>query len=114
MALPSFCRDSVTRIRPGSKTMRGTTVPDWDNADRLPIGGCSVQELATASAVGERRTNAVATQARLYAPPASDIRDGDRIVADGITWLVDGHPLPKRSPTGLVSHLVANLSTYSG
>lgn len=114
MALPSFCRQTITRIRPGSKTVRGTVVADWADAKRMPISGCSVQEITTASNRADQRANAVSVGARLYAPPCADIRDGDRIEADGQTWIVDGHPLPKRSPTGAVSHLVASLQTFRG
>lgn len=114
MALPSFCRDVVTRLRPGSKVVRGTTVADWTAPDQIEISGCSIQELTTASNRADQRANSVSVGARLYAPPGSDIRDGDRIVADGQTWLVDGHPLPKRSPTGRVSHLAVALSAYRG
>lgn len=114
MALPSFCKQIVVRVRPGSKTVRGTPVPDWDQADRTRISGCSLQELTTGSADGVRRTNAVVVGARLYAPLGSDIRDGDRIEFDGQTWDVDGHPLPKHSPTGAVSHLAVVLTTHRG
>lgn len=114
MALPSFCRDRIKRLRPGTKIVRGTPVADWHKPDELEITGCSIQELATASDRADQRSNGVSVGARLYAPPGADIRDGDRIEADGQTWLVDGHPLPKRSPTGRVSHLSVALSAYRG
>lgn len=114
MALPSFCRDTVVRLRPRSKMVRGTSVPDWHDPDKLEIAGCSIQELTTGSDRANRRDNSVSVGARLYAPSDADIRDGDRIVADGQTWLVEGHPLPKRSPTGRVSHLAVALGAWRG
>lgn len=115
MALPSFCRDAVTRLRPGTRLSRGTPVSDWDAATPATIAGCSIQEVATTGTTLERRADAVSVDARLYAPPGADLMDGDRVVdADGTTWEIVGHPLPKRSPTGLVSHVVAYLAVHRG
>ena len=35
--LPSFCRQTVTRIRPGIKGERGSDVFDWENAESIEI-----------------------------------------------------------------------------
>ena len=45
--LPTFCNQVVTRIRPGTKSSRGSDLPDWSKADELDIKGCSVQPAAT-------------------------------------------------------------------
>ena len=37
----------IIRIRPGTKTERGSTVPDWTNASRLTIPHCLVQPAST-------------------------------------------------------------------
>ena len=38
---------TITRIRPGTKEERGSTVPDWEHADRLDIGECLMQPAST-------------------------------------------------------------------
>ena len=45
--LPSWANDEVTRIRPGTKESRGSTIPDWSQPNVLKISGCSVQPAQT-------------------------------------------------------------------
>ena len=76
--LPSFCKQSITRIRPGTKDLRGSTVPDWSKATELEITGCSVQPAATTLSQ-DGRVLGVSEQLTAYLPEGSDVLAGDRI-----------------------------------
>lgn len=110
--LPSWCTDTVTIIRPSGTTQRGTTVPDWTNARRTLVPGCSLQEDATS----EDRDGRTATMlgCTLFLPPGTDIRAGDRVGFGGTTYVVQGEPKVRRSPTGSVSHVQAQLAVWRG
>lgn len=115
--LPSWCRDAVTVVRPARKEQRGTTVPDWANAQRHPLTGCSVQLPNTSMALDGREQTAL--RGTLYAPPASDVMAGDRIdwtdpMGVAHSFLVDGEPMPWQSPTGCVAHVQARLAEWRG
>lgn len=115
--LPSWCRDSVTVVRPVRALQRGTTVPDWSNAQTHALTGCSVQLTTTSMALDGREQTAL--RGTLYAPPASDVRAGDRIDWNDPTGvahslLVDGEPMPWQSPTGRVMHVQARLAEWRG
>lgn len=112
--LPSFCKDVVTVVRPGSKVLRGATVPDWDAATSHEVRGCSVQPASSATVMGDQRVNAVQSGATLYAPPAADVAAGDRVEFEGRAWSVDGEPQAWRSPTGRVSHVIVSLRDWRG
>ena len=115
--LHSFCHDSVTVVRPGSKQARGTTVADWSVAQSHAIAGCSVQTPNTSMDLDGRRQTSLA--GTLYAPPSVDVRAGDRIdwtdaSGNAHRFLVDGEPMPWVSPTGRVSHVQADLVEWRG
>ena len=82
--LPSFCNQTVTRIRPGTKELRGSIVPDWDPAkvDRLVINGCSVQP-ATTTLSEDGRVLGITEQWTAYLPEGTDVKAGDHIEFDG-------------------------------
>lgn len=111
--LPSFCAETVTRLRPTLVDKRGTRVLDWSSPDELPIGGCSVQPSASSRDL-DGRTIQVTEDWTLYAPPGSDIEAGDRIQWEDLTFELDGAPMPWKSPTGRVSHVWARLKEWSG
>lgn len=114
MPLPTFCKDTVTVLRPGTKVQRGVSLPDWDHATPHVIHGCSLQEGASATDFGDAQRNAIASDAMLLAPPNADIKDGDRVLFDSRTWTVDGVPDSIKSPTGRVSHVRARLKEWRG
>ena len=87
--LPSFCKDTVTRIRPGTKDSRGSTIPDWTKASTLTIEGCSMQPAST-SLSEDGRVLGISDIYTLFAPPDADIEAGDRIEFDGRTYAVEG------------------------
>lgn len=115
--LPSFAADAITVVRPVMRESRGTTVPDWANAQRHVINGCHVQVPATSMDLdGRTQTQLTGT---VYAPTNSDIRAGDRIEwtdCRGVTHYlaVNGEPMPWQSPTGRVSHMQARVAEWKG
>ena len=112
--LPSFCKESITRIRPGTKTLRGSEVPDWSESkvNTLTISGCSVQP-ATTSLSMDGRVLAINEQMTAYLPEGSDVLAGDRIVYNGETYEINGEP---KKWTGAVnlSNIQLNLTRWEG
>ena len=111
--LPSFWRQTITRVRPGTKTVRGSAVPDWDNADKLTIGGCSVQPAST-SLSQDGRVQGVSDGLTAYVPPTADIKAGDHILYNGGEYTITGDPLAWPSATGDLDHLQLNLMRWRG
>ena len=60
MALPSFCRETVTVLRAPLVDQRGTKVRDWSAAESHRVPGCSVQFASTTTDRGEPREAVVA------------------------------------------------------
>lgn len=110
--LPSFAKQTVLRIRPGVKTLRGSEVPDWDNADELMIGGCSVQPAAT-DVSQDGRVLGILDGMTCYMPPTADVKEGDRIRFDGVDYTIDGAPRVWSS-AGNLAHIQVNLLRWSG
>ena len=111
--LPSWAKQTVTIIRPGTKIQRGSEVPDWDNATSFDVGGCSVQPAST-SLSQDGRVLGIFDGETCYMPPGTDVREGDRIVHDGNTYTVNGTPRRWQSATGLASHVQVNLQRWGG
>lgn len=110
--LPSFARQTVTRLRPATKTIRGSAVPDWDHVDSLEISGCSVQPAAT-DLSQDGRVLGILDGMTAYMPPGSDVREGDRIEYDGNVYTIDG--VPRVWPTaGNLAHVQCALRRWSG
>ena len=110
--LPSFARQTVTRIRPGVKTVRGSDIPDWDNASTLSISGCSVQPAAT-DLSQDGRVLGILDGMTCYMPPGSDVQEGDRIQYGADVYTVNG--APRIWPTaGNLAHVQVNLRRWSG
>ena len=91
--LPSFCRQEITRVRPGLKVVRGSSVPDWSasKVDVLVIGGCSVQPAST-SLSQDGRVQGITEGLTAYLPEGSDVRAGDHIIFEGETFVINGDP----------------------
>lgn len=113
--LPSFCRQTVYRIRAKTKTSRGSTIPDWENpdVDPLAISGCSVQPAST-SLSEDGRVLGVMDGLTAYLPEGSDVKAGDHIMYDGQTYEINGEPRVWVSATGGRDHILLNLRRYSG
>jgi hypothetical protein len=105
--------DTVTRIRAGVKVVRGTPVPDWENATTKDIDNCSMQPAST-SLSEDGRVLGIADGYTLYAPYDADIIAGDRIGYEGNTYTITGEPRRWKSPAGRMAHLVVNLMRWQG
>lgn len=113
--LPSFCRQEITRVRPGEKTSRGSTVPDWSESvvSTLKIANCSVQP-ATTGLSQDGRVLGISDGMTAYVPNGTDVKAGDHIVFDGQTYEIEGEPRVWVSATGAKDHILLNLKRYSG
>lgn len=111
--LPSWCNDTITVIRPGTTTSRGSTVPDWLNTLTHDISGCSVQP-ATTSLSQDGRVLGVSEGLTIYMPPDADIQAGDRITWQGDTYQVMGEPKRWRSATDRVSSCQISVERWRG
>jgi len=112
MAL-SFWRQSITRIRPGTKTERGSEVPDWDDLDTLVINGCSVQPASTAL-TQDGRVEGITDGLTVYAPAGADVHVGDRVEYAGNVYTINGDVLSWPSASGTLDHLYLNLVRWRG
>lgn len=112
MPLLSFWTQSITRLRPGTKTERGSTVPDWSNPDALVIGGCSVQPAST-SLSQDGRVQGITDGLTVYAPAGADILAGDRIQYAGSVYVINGDPLVWPGVSRL-AHIQLNLVRWRG
>ena len=111
--LPSWFRQTVTRIRPGTMTSRGSVIPDWSNTDTLDIDGCSVQPSATTLSQ-DGRVFGISESMTLYMPAAADVQEGDRIVYDGNTFVVSGVARSWMSASGALDNKQATLERWDG
>lgn len=112
--LPTWASQEITRVRPGTKTLRGSEVPDWspDKVSELKITGCSVQP-ATTSLSQDGRVLGIAEGWTAYIPEGSDVLAGDRIKFDGDTYEINGEP-KKWTGAFTRSHIQLNLVRWEG
>lgn len=114
MAWPfNWAQQSLVRVRPGVKTVRGSDIPDWENASELTINGCSMQPAAT-DLTQDKRVLGVLDGYTCYAPPDADIKAGDRIIFEGNPYAIDGEPRIWKSATGNISNMLLNLQRWDG
>lgn len=111
--LPSFFRQSITRIRPGTKTVRGSDVPDWDNVSTLVITGCSVQPASTLLSQ-DGRVLGIADSYTAYLPADADVMAGDRIQVGSDIYTINGEPRVWLSATGGLDNIQLALERWSG
>lgn len=109
----SWWNDTISRKRPGTKTERGSVIPDWSTASELVIGGCHVQPAST-SLTQDGRIEGLFEGMTLYAPATADIKAGDHIIYNGNEYAINGEVKDWPSPTGQLAHLVINLVRWSG
>lgn len=112
--LPSWCSQTITIIRPGTKTSRGSTIPDWETPiSSTDVAGCSVQPAGT-SLSEDGRVLGITDGYTAYVPPGTDVLAGDHIVFEGETYEINGEPRAWVSPTGIRNHIMLNLRRFSG
>lgn len=112
--LPTWASQEITRVRPGTKTIRGSEVPDWspDKVSELKITGCSVQPAST-SLSQDGRVLGIDEGWTAYIPEGSDVLAGDRIKFDGDTYEINGEP-KKWTGAFTRSHIQLNLVRWEG
>lgn len=112
--LPSFANQSITRIRPGTTTSRGSTVPDWssEKVTKLSISGCSIQPAATSLTL-DGRVLGINDGWTAYIPEGSDVKAGDHIEFNGETYEINGEPRIWTGPMR-TSHIQLNLIRWEG
>lgn len=111
--LPSWCSQSITVVKPGTTTERGSTVPDWDNPKSLTtVTGCSVQPQTT-SLSQDGRVLGTSEGWKAYIPEGTAVEEGDHIIFEGETYEIDGIPQPWTGPI-LTSHIQLNLKRWEG
>ena len=112
--LPSFANQSIVRIRPGTTTSRGSTVPDWssDKVTKLTISGCSIQPAST-SLSQDGRILGIYDGWTAYIPDGSDVKAGDHIEFEGETYEINGEPRAWTGPMR-TSHIQLNLVRWEG
>lgn len=110
--LPSFCKQTITRVRPGTTTSRGSTIPDWTKATTKDISGCSVQPVST-SLSEDGRVLGISEQLIAYLPEGSDVQAGDRIIFNGDSYTITGEPKVWVGAFNM-SNIQLNLSRWEG
>lgn len=112
--LPSFCNQTVTRIRPGTTSSRGSTIYSWasDKISTKSIGGCSMQPASTTLST-DGRVLGISDLYTLFAPPDADIQAGDRIQYDNKVYEIDGDVRVQPAANAL-EHIEVTLRRYHG
>ena len=111
--IPSFCNQSITRLRAGQKSSRGTIIPDWSNPNTLTLSPVSVQPSASSVSL-DGRVLGVTDSYTVYCNPDADVIAGDRIIFENDTYQVDEEPRTWQSPTGKISHKQFTMIKYKG
>ena len=112
MRTQSFWTQSITRLRPGTRIERGSTVYDWSNPDELEIPNCSVQPAST-SLSQDGRVLGVNDGLTVYAPVDADVKAGDRIRFGESVYTINGDPLVWPGVARL-AHVQLNLVRWRG
>ena len=111
--IPSFCKQTITRLRPGKKELRGSTVYDWNTATSLDISPVSAQP-AGGSIDQDGRVLGMTDTYNVYTNLDADVHAGDRIIFEGQTYDVDKEPGIWHSPTGRVSSKQFSMTLHKG
>ena len=111
--LPSWASETVIRLRPSTRVVRGSPILDWNNPEQMEISGCSIQPASTAL-TQDGRIQGISEGYTCYLPPGSDVRAGDRIRFDENDYTINGKPENWRSPTGRVSSLPLQVERWRG
>lgn len=111
--LPSWASETVIRLRPSTRVVRGSPILDWNNPEQMEISGCSIQPASTAL-TQDGRIQGISEGYTCYLPPGSDVRAGDRIRFDENDYTINGEPENWKSPTGRVSSMQLHLERWRG
>lgn len=111
--LPSFCNQTIVIVQPGTKTSRGSSVPNWETpAKETTVTGCSVQP-ASSSLSLDGRVLGINDAWTAYVPEGTDVSAGDHVKFNGMVFEINGDP---RVWTGAFtrSHIQLNLVRWEG
>lgn len=111
--IPSFCTQTITRLRPGTKEVRGSIVYDWNTATSLDINPVSAQP-AGGYIDQDGRVLGMSDTYNIFANLDADVHAGDRIIFEGKTYDVDNEPGIWNSPTGRVSSKQFSMTLHKG
>ena len=109
----SFFKDSVIRQRPTVTNKNGMEVLNWDNPTTATIERVQVVPQGT-TRIFDGRTLQFEERRTLRANYSADIKAGDRIVHEGITYEIEGDVFHTKSPTGRVSSTRCTLVRWCG
>lgn len=115
MAVVSFGRKTVTRLRATTVVERGDVVYVWTDPAELDIDGCVFQPIPSEEIQRDRQNrDAVIRRWRLITPPGADITEHDRVSVDGDVYEVDGFVQRWHGPTGALAHDEIGLKRVEG
>lgn len=111
--LPSWCSQTITIVKPGTATSRGSTVYDWEHpVSSTDIAGCSVQPASTGLSQ-DGRVLGIYDGWTAYIPEGTDVKAGDHIEFEGETYAINGEPRKWTGPSR-TSHIQLNLVRWEG
>lgn len=111
--LPSWCSQTITIVKPGTTTSRGSTVYDWEHpVSSTDITGCSVQPASTGLSQ-DGRVLGIHDGWTAYIPEGTDVKAGDHIEFEGETYAINGEPRKWTGPSR-TSHIQLNLVRWEG
>lgn len=111
--LPSWCSQTLTIVKPGTTTSRGSTVYDWEHpVSSTDIAGCSVQPASTGLSQ-DGRVLGIYDGWTAYIPEGTDVKAGDHIEFEGETYAISGEPQKWTGPSK-TSHIQLNLVRWEG
>lgn len=100
----SFKTQTITVLRPGTRSERGDTIPDWATATTHTVPGCCVQP-DNGDEVTDRGRDAVVRRWKVLGPAGADVTSLDRVRWDGADYDVDGPIASWSSPSGALAHV---------
>ena len=111
--LPSWCSQTITIVKPGTTTSRGSTVYDWEHpVSSTDINGCSVQPASTGLSQ-DGRVLGIYDGWTVYISEGTDVKAGDHIEFEGETYAINGEPRKWTGPSR-TSHIQLNLVRWEG
>jgi hypothetical protein len=113
--IPSFWRDTITRVRAPLVTDEyGTlsTERDWAHGVETAIANCSVQPVTSKEYDAGRE--AVTIRWRIFAPAGTDLLASDRVRFSSVLYELDGDGQAWPSATGGIDHVEALMKRVVG
>ena len=111
--LPSWCSQTITIVKPGTTTSRGSTVYDWEHpVSSTDIAGCSVQPASTGLSQ-DGRVLGINQGWTAYIPEGTAVSAGDHVIYEGETYAINGEPRKWTGPSK-TSHIQLNLVRWEG